>query len=199
VHDDEEGYILFVDGRKKRVPSFSSPNKIIRISEGLHSWLNSLKIHPDESFNMVLFRLISCHYGNKPIYRIFGNEGCSNCQHLDYVIEKLIQEPLFKQNISIEHQDPDQYPKLKAKYVDTNGYITYPIALLYNHNSDLVSHSTGYVLDDNVRKAFENVISSMPEKIEDESTPAPTPTKKMTKSKKQEPECVDGSCRMYVC
>jgi len=182
---EEEEFVLIIDGRKKKVPSFSSPNKIIRISIDLHSWLKQLKSHPDESFNTLLFKMISCHYENKPIYRIFGN-GCGDCEMLDGVVEELMKEPLFNQNILIEHHLPKACYSHLWRSHSIDGSIVLPVALLYDHNGGVCSLTTGYQMERDVRELFEKVISFIPEE-----TQAPENETK-PKSKKQKRECTNG-------
>jgi predicted CopG family antitoxin len=187
---EEEEFVLIVDGRKKKLPSFSSPNKIIRISKNLHSWLKLLKSHPDESFNTLLFKMISCHYENKPIYRIFGN-GCGNCEMLNGVVEELMQDPLFNKNIVVEHHlNRACYSHLWRSH-SVDGSIMLPVAIMFDHNGEVCNLSTGYQQASDVRELFEKVISPIPEEtqaLENEIKP---------KSKKQKRECTDG-CEIKV-
>jgi len=182
---EEEEFVLIIDGRKKKVPSFSSPNQIIRISKDLHSWLKQLKSHPDESFNTLLFKMISGHYENKPIYRIFGN-GCGNCEMLNDTVEELMKEPLFNKNIVVEHHlNSTCYSHLWRSH-SVDGSIMLPAALLYDHNGEVCSLTTGLQMESDVRELFEKVVSPIPYEThtpENETKP---------KSKTQKRECTNG-------
>ncbi len=187
---EEEEFVLIIDGRKKKVPSFSSPNKIIRISKDLHSWLKLLKSHPDESFNTLLFKMISCHYENKPIYRIFRN-GCGNCEMLNDAVAELMKEPLFNQNIVIEHHLPKACYSHLWRSHSVDGSIMLPVAIMFDHNGEICSLTTGYQTGSDVRELFEKVISP----IQYETQAPENETK--PKSKKQKRECMNG-CEIKV-
>jgi len=187
---EEDEFFLIIDGRKKKVPSFSSPTKIIRVSKNLHSWLKQLKSHPDESFNTLLFKMISCHYENKPIYRIFGN-GCGNCEMLNRTVKELMQEPLFNQNIFVEHHFTDACYSYLWRSYSTDGSIMLPVAILLDHNGEVFSHSTGFQPKSDVRELFGKVISCIPEEAQmpkNETNP---------KSKKQKRKCTND-CEIKV-
>src|SRR5665811_127993 len=105
--------------------------------------------------------MISCHYGNKPVYRIFGN-GCGNCEMLNATVEELMKEPLFNQNICIEHHLPNACYSHLWRSHSIDGSITLPVAILFDHNGDVYSLKTGYQMESDVREVFEKVISSIP-------------------------------------
>jgi len=187
---DENDFFLVIDGKTRKFPLFSSNTKIIRLSESIHEWLSQLKSHPDESFNTLLFKIISYHYGNKPIYRIFGN-GCDDCEMLDGVVEELMKEPLLNQNILIEHHLPKACYSHLWRSHSIDGSIMLPVALLYDHNGGVCSLTTGYQMERDVRELFKKVISPIPEE-----TQAPENETK-PKSKKQKRECTNG-CEIKV-
>lgn len=51
-------FVLCLKNHAVTVPEFTTVNKIVRISPEVWSRLKDIKTHPDESFNLVLFRLI---------------------------------------------------------------------------------------------------------------------------------------------
>ena len=82
VGEDNPEYVFLVkgiSGRERKIPTFSDERDIIRVAVDLHKALTDIKSHPEESLNMVIFRLLCSHYQNKPIYRIFTGYGCVNC------------------------------------------------------------------------------------------------------------------------
>lgn len=152
---NEDGFYLTIDRRNKKIPVFSSPNKIIRIHKHLHAWLNKLKCHPDESYNTLLFKMISCHYRNKPVYRIFGGEGCGLCADLEkYVTEELMEIQEIHDGLFVEKLRCHDHMPLMEKYdVDLM-----PLSILYNADGEVVWYAKGRHNKDKVKMAIEDVI-----------------------------------------
>jgi hypothetical protein len=150
-----DDFYLIIDGRNKKIPVFSSPNKIIRIHKTLHAWLNTQKCHPDESYNTLLFKMISCHYRNKPVYRIFGGEGCGLCADLEeYVKEELMEIQEIHDGLFVEKLRCHDYMPLMKKYdVDLM-----PLSILYNADGEVVWYAKGGHNKGKVKLAIEGVI-----------------------------------------
>lgn len=151
----EDGFYLTIDGRNKKIPVFSSPNKIIRIRKVVHGWLNKYKSHPDESYNTLLFKMISYHYRNKPVYRIFGSEGCGNCADLEkYVKEELMEIQEIHDGLVVEKLRCHDYMPLMKKY----DLVVMPLSILYNADGEVVWYAKGMHNEDKVKLAIEGVI-----------------------------------------
>lgn len=140
IHDEDD-FFTIIEGRKRKLPEFSKITKIIRIDETLHLILNRWKIHPDESFNTLLFRLISYHYRNKPLYRIFTGDHCGNCEQLKtYVSTSLCTIPEIKEGVFFEVVMCDDHPKEMKEY-DVH---MMPLSVLYDINGNPVWHASGW-------------------------------------------------------
>lgn len=154
VRDDEDFYLV-IDGRKKKFPVFSSSSKIVRIHKEIYSWLNKLKVHPDETYNTLLFKFISVHYRNKPIYRIFGGEGCGNCVFLEeYVTKELMEIQKIHDGLFVEKLLCHDHMELMKEYDVT----MMPLSILYNVDGTVVWHAKGSHNNEKVKNAIESVL-----------------------------------------
>lgn len=59
IVNDSGKFVLVIGSTKINVPTFTPVNKIVRIAPDTYDKLSSIKAYPDESYNMILFRLMS--------------------------------------------------------------------------------------------------------------------------------------------
>jgi hypothetical protein len=155
LEKQDEDFYTIVEGRKRLVPTFSHTTHIIRIDSDLHNSIQHYKIHPEESFNFLLFRLISFRYRNKPVYRIFTGHGCGNCEQLKrFVNEKLIKIKEVEQGVFFDLVNCDDHVEEMIKY-DAR---VMPLSILYDQNGVPVWHASGWHNYDQVQKEILNIL-----------------------------------------
>lgn len=151
----DEDFYTIVEGRKRLVPTFSHTTQIIRIDSDLHKRLQYHKIHPEESFNFLLFRLISFHYRNKPIYRIFTGHGCGNGGQLKkFVNDNLLKIKKVEQGILFDLVNCDDHRTEMIKY-DVH---MMPLSILYDQNGVPVWNASGWHNYEHVQKEILNIL-----------------------------------------
>jgi hypothetical protein len=156
-HEDGD-YWFIIKGRKRKLPKLSNNTENVRITQDLHERLNEAKIHPDETINTVLQRLLFSYYGNKLVYRI-NVESVNNNDSLDlifFIREQLLSEPKFNNIIHVEIIRVDNYPEIKNKY-DKNKL---PLSILYDFEGLKVWHMEGKHDLNEVRIKLEEFIDS---------------------------------------
>lgn len=155
----EDGdYWFIVKGRKRRFPKFSNNMKNIRITQDLLDSLNEAKVHPDETINTVLQRLLFSHYGNKLVYRI-NIESIKNKDAQDLIFfmrELLTTEPKFNNSLLVEVASLENYPEIKNKY----GESALPVSILYDVEGNEVWHVEGKHDLEKIRSKLEEFIDS---------------------------------------
>lgn len=148
-------FYLTIEGRKKAIPTFPPATKIIRIDIDLHDRLTKLRIHPDETFNTLLYRLISLHYGNKPLYRIFTGTTCSSCEMLAHFInKKLVNIPEIANGIRFEYV----YARDHGRYMCEFDATYPPLSILYDANGKIVWFERGLHNYNEVQSQLESIL-----------------------------------------
>jgi thiol-disulfide isomerase/thioredoxin/predicted CopG family antitoxin len=189
-------------GRTRIVPTFSKEFEIIRVTRYIYNLLNNYKIHPDESLNMVLFRLVCAYHQNKPVYRVFTSE-CGNCVCLEGDIKNILDEnPIIKENVFVEFVkfDSEKFSDLfKKHYPGMDSYMM-PLSILYDQNENEVWYATGLPGYEEVKEALEQMAMKVQLKI-DVSQIIPTKSKrtktKENSSKQVNQEC-EGTCKIPI-
>ncbi|MCE5320802.1 MAG: hypothetical protein LLF93_06855 [Bacteroidales bacterium] len=136
----------------------------MRITQSLHDRLNEAKIHPDETINTVLQRLLFSYYGNKLVYSI-NIKSTSNKDSQDlisFMHEVLLTEPKFNNTLFVEVVSVDSYPEIKSKY-DKN---TLPLSILYDFEDHEIWRMEGKHDLDEVQRKLELFIDSLEEFID---------------------------------
>jgi hypothetical protein len=160
IGDDDKPEYVFVmksiSGRERKVPKFSDKHEIIRVAIDLHKALTDLKSHPEESLNMVIFRLLCSHYQNKPIYRIFTGEGCRSCDSLIETVDELrAKNHLIANNIVVEllYAEAREFRDImiahKAKMK--------PVSILIDADGNEVWSESGHHDSDEVKEKLERI------------------------------------------
>jgi hypothetical protein len=159
IGDDDPDYVFMlkgVSGRERKSPTFSDERIIIRVVVDLHKALTDLKSHPEESLNMVIFRLLCSHYQNKPIYRIFTGEGCRSCDSLiESVNELMAKNRLIANNIVVEllYAEAREFRDImiahKAKMK--------PVSILFDADGNEVWSASGHHDSDEVKEELERI------------------------------------------
>lgn len=155
--EHKDGHYWFVvKDRKRKLSELSTTKKKIRITQGLLESLNEAKVHPDETINTVLQRLLFSHYSNKLLYRI-NIETIKNRDVQDlmfFVDELLMTEPKFNNSLLVEVSNIENYPEIKEKY----GNNMFPLSILYDFEGNEVWHMEGKHDFDELREKLEECI-----------------------------------------
>lgn len=163
IHEDGN-YWFVTNGRKRRFPELSHTTENVRITQDLHDGLNEAKIHPDETINTVLQRLLFSYYGNKLIYRI-NIKSISNKESQDLIFfmhEVLLTEPKFNNALFVEVVNVDNYPERKGKYEKSK----LPLSILYDFEGNETWRMEGKHNLYEVRRKLELFIDSLEEFID---------------------------------
>ncbi len=162
IHEDGD-YWFVINGRKRSFPELSHTTENVRITQELHDGLNDAKIHPDETINTVLQRLLFSYYGNKLVYRInIKLSSDKNSQDLIFFIHELLMtEPKFNNALFVEVVSIDNYPEIKNKYKKN----TLPLSILYDFEDNEVWYMEGKHDLNEVRRKLESFIDSSEEFI----------------------------------
>jgi hypothetical protein len=163
IHENS-GYCFVINGRKRSFPELSHTTENVRITQDLHDGLNEAKIHPDETINTVLQRLLFSYYGNKLVYRInVKSTSDKDSQDLIFFMhEVLLTEPKFNNALFVEVVSVDNYPEIKSKYNND----TLPLSILYDFEDHEVWRMEGKHDLDVVRRKLESFIDSSEEFID---------------------------------
>jgi hypothetical protein len=163
IHEDGD-YWFVINGRKRSFPELSHTTENVRITQELHDGLNDAKIHPDETINTVLQRLLFSYYGNKLVYRInIKSSSDKDSQDLIFFIRELLMtEPKFNNALFVEVVSVENYPEIKSKYEKN----TLPLSVLYDFEGNEVCHIEGKHDLDEVRRKLESFIDSSEEFID---------------------------------
>jgi predicted CopG family antitoxin len=144
-----------IDEKERKIPTFSTERRIIRVSVDLHKELTTLKCHPEESLNMVIFRLLCSHYENKAIYRIFTGSGCGNCDMLKNIVKSLMSgDNKLKESIYVEFVNGDavEHRAIMLKHKVE----MLPLSILYNFDGEEVWSVSGFhdseIVEDELKK-----------------------------------------------
>jgi hypothetical protein len=135
----------------------------VRITQDLHERLNEAKIHPDETINTVLHRLLFSFHGNKLVYRI-NIKSVNNKDSQDLIFfmrELLLTEPKFNNALFVEIVSIGNNPEIISKYENH----TLPISVFYNFEGLEVWRMEGKHDLDEVRGKLEEFIDSSQEFI----------------------------------
>lgn len=162
IHENGD-YWFVINNRKRRFPELSHTTENVRITQDLHDRLNEAKVHPDETINTVLQRLLFSYYGNKLVYRININS-ISNKDSQDLIFfmrELLLTEPKFNNALFVEVVSVENYPEIKSKYEKN----TLPLSILYDFEELEVWSMEGKHNLDEVRRKLESFIDSSEEFI----------------------------------
>lgn len=149
-------YWFFIKGRKRKFPEISTTLERVRITQDLYDRLNEAKIHPDETINTVLQRLLFSFYGNKLVYRInIKSIYSKDVQDLIFNIrELLLTEPKFNNSLLVEVTNIENFPEIKNKYESKK----LPLSILYNIEGLEVWHMDGKHDFEEVRGKLEEYI-----------------------------------------
>lgn len=102
---------------------------IIRINEESENILNCFLESPNETYNTVFLKALTCYYKNKPTYRIFTGHGCYNCVRLiDYAKELLANDPKLKDTFNLEVVKAENFDSTMREY---NADML-PLSILYD-------------------------------------------------------------------
>lgn len=158
----ENGSYWFVtNGRKRSFPELSHTTENVRITQDLHDGLNEAKIHPDETINTVLQRLLFSYYGNKLVYRI-NIKFISNKENQDlmfFMHEVLLTEPKFNNALFVEVVNVENSPEIISKYEKS----TLPLSILYDFEGHEIWRMEGRHDLYEVRRRLESFIDSFEE------------------------------------
>ena len=163
THENSD-YWFVINDRKRRFPELSHTTENVRITQDLHDRLNEAKIHPDETINTVLQRLLFSYYVNKLVYRI-NIKSISNkdSQDLIFFMRKLLlTEPKFNNALFVEVVSVENYPEIRSKYEKN----TLPLSTLYDFEEHEVWHMEGKHDLNEVRRKLEAFIDSSEEFID---------------------------------
>jgi hypothetical protein len=163
IHENGS-YWFIINGRKRSFPEISHTTENVRITQNLHDRLNEAKIHPDETINTVLQRLLFSYYGNKLVYQI-NIKSTSNKDSQDLIFfmhELLMTEPKFNNALFVEVVSVGNCPERKSKY-DEN---TLPLSILYDFEDHEMWRMEGKHNLDEVRRKLESFIDSLEEFID---------------------------------
>jgi len=152
-------YWFVINDRKRRFPELSHTTENVRITQDLHDRLNEAKIHPDETINTVLQRLLFSYYGNKLVYRI-NIKSITNKDSQDLIFfmrELLLTEPKLKNALFVEVVSIENYPEIKHKYEKNN----FPLSILSDYEELEVWHMEGKHDLDELRRKLEVFIDSL--------------------------------------
>ena len=157
IHENSD-YWFVINDRKRRFPELSHTTENVRITQDLHDRLNEAKIHPDETINTVLQRLLFSYYVNKLVYRInIKTINNKDSQDLIFFMRNLLlTEPKFNNALFVEVVSVENYPEIKNKY-DKN---TLPLSILYDFEELEVWRMEGKHDLDEVRRKLEAFIDS---------------------------------------
>jgi len=164
IKHENGDYWFIIKDRKRRFPELSNTKEKVRITQDLHERLNEAKIHPDETMNTILQRLLFSYYGNKLVYRI-NVESINNgdAQNLIFFIrELLLTEPKFNNALIVEVVSLEDYPELKNKYEKN----TLPMSILYDFEGIEIWHIEGKHDLNIVRRKLEEIIDLQEEFID---------------------------------
>ena len=163
IHENSD-YWFVINDRKRRFPELSHTTENVRITQDLHDRLNEAKIHPDETINTVLQRLLFSYYVNKLVYRInIKTINNKDSQDLIFFMRNLLlTEPKFNNALFVEVVSVENYPEIKNKY-DKN---TLPLSILYDFEELEVWRMEGKHDLDEVRRKLEAFIDSSEEFID---------------------------------
>jgi hypothetical protein len=158
----EKGSYWFVtNGRKRSFPELSHTTENVRITQDLHDGLNEAKIHPDETINTVLQRLLFSYYGNKLVYRIniksISNKDSQNLMF--FMHEILLTEPKFNNALFVEVVNVENSQEMISRYEKN----TLPLSILYNFEGHEVWRMEGRHDLYEVRRRLEYFIDSFEE------------------------------------
>lgn len=164
IGDDDKPEYAFVmksiSGRERKVPTFSDKHEIIRVAIDLHKALTDLRSHPEESLNMVIFRLLCSHYQNKPIYQIFTGEHCRSCDSLiESVNELMAKNRLIANNIVVEILDADA-KEFRDIIIAHKAHMK-PVSILYDAEGNEVWSESGYHDSDKVKEELERIATQV--------------------------------------
>lgn len=160
----EDGYYWFVvKDRKRKFPELSTIMKKIRITQDLLDSLNEAKVHPDETVNTVLQRLLFSHYSNKLVYRInIGSIRNRDVQELMFFIDELLMtEPKFNNSLLVEVASAENYPEIKDKCENN----VFPSSILYDLEGNEVWQMKGKHDFGKLREKLEQFIDSYEESV----------------------------------
>lgn len=154
-HENDD-YWFFIKGRKRRFPELSNIKEHVRVTQDLFDRLNEAKIHPDETINTVLQRLLFSFYGNKLVYRInVKSINSSDVQDLLlFMRELLMTEPKFNNSLLVEVANIKNYPEIENKYENKK----LPLSTLYDFEGLEVWHMEGKHDLDEVRRKLEEFV-----------------------------------------
>jgi hypothetical protein len=157
IHEKED-YWFVINGRRRKFPQLSTATESIKITQDLHDRLNEAKIHPDETINTVLQRLLFSYYGNKLVYHIhIRSANDKDSQDLIFFMRELLQtEPKFNNALFVEVLNVGNYPEIKTKYEKK----TLPLSILYDYEELEVWRIEGKHDLDEVRRKLESFIDS---------------------------------------
>jgi hypothetical protein len=163
THENGDYWFIIKD-RKRRFPELAHTTENVRITQDLHDRLNEAKIHPDETINTVLQRLLFSYHVNKLVYRI-NLKSINNKDSKDlmfFMRELLLTEPKFNNAFFVEVVSVENYPEIKSKYEKN----TLPLSILYDSEEHEVWHMEGKHDLDEVRRKLEAFIDSSEEFID---------------------------------
>lgn len=153
----ENGDYWFVNkDRKRKFPELSNATEDVRITQDLYDRLIEAKIHPDETINTVMQRLLFSFDSKKLVYRI--NIKSINDKYsrdlISFVRELLMIEPKFSNALFVEVGKVKNYPEMKNKCENN----TLPLSTLFDFEGLEVWHMEGKHDLDDVRRKLEEYI-----------------------------------------
>lgn len=160
IHEDGS-YWFVANGRKRSFPELTHTTENVRITQDLHDGLNEAKIHPDETINTVLQRLLFSYYGNKLVYRI-NIKSTSNKDSQDlmfFMHEVLLTEPKFNNALFVEVVNVENSPEIKSKYEKS----MLPLSVLYDFEGHEIWRMEGRHNLYEIRRRLESFIDSFEE------------------------------------
>lgn len=153
----ENGDYWFVNkDRKRKFPELSNATEDVRITQDLYDRLIEAKIHPDETINTVMQRLLFSFDSKKLVYRInIRSINDKYSRDLIYFVRELLMiEPKFSNALFVEVGKVKNYPEMKNKCENN----TLPLSTLFDFEGLEVWHMEGKHDLDYVRRKLEEYI-----------------------------------------
>lgn len=136
---DDFEFLFCVDGREIPFPKSTGATRVFRVPEETYDGLRRARLHPEESFSIILFRLVAANtiVEKKPytlkVHLIPEGQCIVN---LDYVrnggeslymhqiVKELMQIPAFFELVDIEYCEPKDQPIIYLYRGDERLYVT---------------------------------------------------------------------------
>jgi hypothetical protein len=151
-------FLIEYEGREIPYPDLGVQTHIIRINEESEHALNCYISSPDETYNTVFLKMLTCYYKNKPIYRVFSGYGCYNCKCLiDYAKELLENDPKLKDAFNLEVVEAENFDSTMREYNAT----MLPLSVLYDAQFKPVWSASGFHNRETVKTELSKAVTAV--------------------------------------